>query len=335
MTPRRRPAQTLRVGLALAAALCVAQPLGAQQPAPAPAAAPVPAPGAAPVPAPGSAPVPATPPGDPVVARVDGEPILLSDLTAAARDLPEELRGAPPQMLYPLLLDQLVAGRAVTAAARRAGLDRDEAVRARIRRAEEQELQQAWLSAEIASRVTDAAVRARYDQQIANRPAEEEVHARHILVPTESEARAALAEIRGGADFNAVAQRRSTGPGSREGGDLGFFRRGDMVPEFAEAAFALQAGQVSENPVRSPFGWHVIKVEARRQSAAPAFDEVAQAIRQQLLEAEVQGAVERARTAARVERFNLDGSAPRPTDAAEPPAPAAPAARPGAPPIRR
>lgn len=322
MTPRRRPAQPLRVGFALAAALCAAQPLGAQQPAPSPA------------PAPGAQPAPGATPGDPVVARVDGEPILLSDLAAAARDLPEELRAAPPQMLYPLLLDQLIAGRAVTAAARRAGLDRDEAVRARIRRAEEQELQQAWLSAEIASRVTDAAVRARYDQQVANRPAEEEVHARHILVPTESEARAALAEVRGGADFTAVAQRRSTGPGSREGGDLGFFRRGDMVPEFAEAAFALQPGQISENPVRSPFGWHVIKVEARRQAAAPAFDDVAQAIRQQLLEAEVQAAVTRARDAARVERFNLDGSAPRPTDAAEPPAPAAPAARPGGP-IRR
>ncbi len=158
------------------------------------------------------------PPGDPVVARVDGEPILLSDLAAAARELPEEVRGAPPQMLYPLLLDQMIAGRAVTAAARRAGLDREEEVRARIRRAEEQELQQAWLSREIATRVTDEAVRARYDREVASRPPEEEVRARHILVPTESEARAALAEIRGGADFMAVAQRRSTGPGSREGG---------------------------------------------------------------------------------------------------------------------
>lgn len=134
------------------------------------------------------------------------------------------------------------------------------------------------------------------------------MHARHILVPTESEARAALAEVRGGADFNAVAQRRSN-RAQVHGGDLRF-RRGDMVPEFAEAAFALQPGQVSENPVRSPFGWHVIKVEARRQAAAPAFDDVAQAIRQQLLEAEVQAAVERARGAARVERFNL-GTDPR------------------------
>ena len=306
MTLRLRPAHPLRAGLALAVALLAAPGLMAQ-------------------------PAPATPPGDPVVARVDGEPILLSDLAAAARELPEELRGAPPQMLYPLLLDQMIAGRAVTAAARRARLDQDEEVRARIRRAEEQELQQAWLTREISARVNDAAIRARYDREIAARPPEEEVRARHILVPTESEARAALAEIRGGADFTAVAQRRSTGPGAREGGDLGFFRRGDMVPEFATAAFALQPGQVSEAPVQSPFGWHVIKVEERRTAAPPPFEEVAQAIRQQLMEAEVQGAVERARAEARVERFNLDGSAPRAIDAAEPPAPAAPAARPAAP----
>jgi len=308
MMPVLRPAVSLRAGLALMLALTAAPALMAQ-------------------------PTPATPPGDPVVARVDGEPILLSDLATAARDLPEEVRGAPPQMLYPLLLDQMIAGRAVTAAARRARLDQDAEVRARIRRAEEQELQQAWLTREIAARVNDAAIRARYDRDIAGRPAEEEVRARHILVPTESEARAALAEIRGGADFMAVAQRRSTGPGAREGGDLGFFRRGDMVPEFAEAAFLLQPGQVSETPVRSPFGWHVIKVEERRTAAPPPFDEVAQTIRQQLMEAEVQAAVERARGEARVERFNLDGSTPRPIDAAEPPAPAP--ARPGAPPVRR
>ena len=299
MPLRRRPALPLRAGLALALALAAAPVALAQ------------------------APTPAAPPADPVVARVDGEAILLSDVAAAARDLPEELRGAPPQMLYPLLLDQMIAGRAITAAARRAGLDREEEVRARIRRAEEQALQQAWLSREIAARVTDEAVRASYDREIANRPAEEEVRARHILVPTESEARAALAEIRGGADFMAVAQRRSTGPGAREGGDLGFFRRGDMVPEFADAAFALQAGQVSESPVRSPFGWHVIRVEERRQAAPPPFDEMAQTIRQQIFEAEVQAAVERARAAARVERFSLDGSVLRATDTAEPPAPPA------------
>jgi peptidyl-prolyl cis-trans isomerase C len=280
---------------------------------------------------PGLAPIqPATPPGDPVVARVDGEAITLSEVMAMARALPEELRGAPPQVVMPLILDQLISSRAIVGAARRAGLDRDPAIQARIRRAEEQELAQALIGREVASRVDEAAIRRRYDRDLGGRAAEEEVHARHILVATESEAREALREVRGGADFAAVATRRSTGPGAREGGDLGFFKRGDLVPEFAEAAFALQPGQVSENPVRTPFGWHVIRVEERRTAPPEPFEEARDRIRQQLFEEEVNATVERIRATARIERFNMDGSAERPTDRAEPPAPAAPPGRGGA-----
>jgi peptidyl-prolyl cis-trans isomerase C len=277
---------------------------------------------------------PVAPPGDPVLARVDGEPITLSDLNAAIQELPEQLRATPPQRLYPVMLDQLITQRAIVNAARRAGLDRDEQVRVRVRRAEDQELSQALLTREVAGRVTDAQVRQAYDQQIASRPPEEEVRARHILVATEAEARAALAEVRGGADFATVATARSTDPGSRNGGDLGFFRRGDMIPEFAEAAFALQPGQITENPVRTQFGWHVIKVEERRRAEPPPFDEVKEQIRQQLFEREVGAAVERIRTAARVERTTPEGGTPRPTDNAEPPPPPAPPAS-GRPPQRR
>jgi peptidyl-prolyl cis-trans isomerase C len=277
---------------------------------------------------------PTPPPGETVVARVDGEAITLAEVAEAARELPEELRGAPPQILFPVLLDQMITQRAVVVAARRAGLDRDPAVAARIRRAEEQELQQALIRREVAGGVGEEALRRRYDQAVGSRPAEDEIRARHILVPSEAEARAALAEARRpGADFAEIARRRSTGPGAREGGDLGFFRRGDMVPEFAAAAFALQAGQISEAPVQSPFGWHVIKVEERRAAPPPAFEEVRDQLRQQLLEEQVNAAVERIRSAARVERFNLDGTPlplPRPQgggggllDNAAPPPPAA------------
>ncbi|MES2710934.1 MAG: peptidyl-prolyl cis-trans isomerase [Pseudomonadota bacterium] len=301
--------------------LLVAAPALAQTPVtPAPATPVAPTPGA-PV-----APVPAAVP-DPVVARVDGEAVLLSEVTAMARTLPEELRNAPPQMVYPLIVDQIITTRTIVAAARRAGLDRDVEVRARIRRAEEQELAQALIAREIASRVDEAAVRARYDREIAARPAEEEVRARHILVPTEAEAREALREIQGGADFAAVASRRSSGPGAREGGDLGFFKRGDLVPAFAEAAFALQPGQVSAAPVQTNFGWHVIRVEERRRAPPPSFEEARDTIRQQMFEGEVNAFVERIRGAATVERFNLDGGPVRATDTAEPPPPAGPPAR--------
>lgn len=257
---------------------------------------------------------------NPVVARVDGTELRRSDIEQALSQLPAELRAAPQQMLYPLVLDQLIAQQALVNAARAQGLDKEAEVQAAIRRAEEEQLQQALLRRAIAPALTPEALRARYDREIAGKPGEEEVHARHILTASEAEARAALEEVRRpGADFAEVARRRSTGPGTQQGGDLGFFKKSDMVPEFAEAAFALQPGQISQAPVRSPFGWHVIKVEERRTAPVPSFEESVEELRKAAFEEAVNAAVERTVAAAKVERFNLDGS------------PQAPAAQNGAP----
>jgi len=198
-------------------------------------------------------------------------------------------------------------------------------VQARIRRAEEQELQQALLRREIAPKLTEEALRARYARDIAGKAGEEEIHARHILVASEEDAKKIEAEVRKpGADFAAIARTRSTGPGTEQGGDLGFFKKGDMVPEFAEAAFKLQPGQISA-PVRSPFGWHVIKVEERRAAEAPSFEDSLDTLRQAAFEEAVQDTVKRIQEASKVERYNEDGSvrqmAPAPSllDGATPP----------------
>ncbi|MBL6454983.1 peptidylprolyl isomerase [Belnapia sp. T6] len=274
---------------------------------------------------------------DPVLARVNGEPVRLSDVMATAQDvLPAQMRGMPGPMLMQMLppelakqlVDRTITERALTAAARAAGLDRDEEVRRRMQRAEDQELQQAYLSREVNAIVTDAALRARYDQDAGRRQGEEEVHARHILVQTEAEAKAVLAELAGGADFADLAKRRSRDPGAHDGGDLGFFKRADMVPEFAEAAFALQPGQVSPAPVRSPFGWHVIKLEERRAAPVKSFEESRSELRQKMLEEQVPAVVERARASVKVER--LDQPAPSLLDTAAPPAATPPAAAPPA-----
>jgi peptidyl-prolyl cis-trans isomerase C len=285
----------------------------------------------APTPAP--VPAPAAAAEDPLVARVEGQEVRMSDVMATASEvLPPEMRNLPPavlqQRLPPEVIRQLtertITERALVAAARAAGLDKDEEVRRRIRRAEEQELQQALLSREV-GRVDEAAVRARYQQEMARRTGEEEVHARHILLPTEAAAREALAELRGGADFAEVAKRRSTDPGSSDGGDLGFFKKGDMVPEFGNAAFAMQPGQVSQEPVRSQFGWHIIKVEERRQAPVPSFEESRQQIQRQMIQEGVDSTVRRIRAAAKVERLDTP-PAPTPGGAllenATPPAPA-------------
>jgi len=268
----------------------------------------------------------APPPADPVVAKVDGQPIHLSDVKDAAQGLPENLRGMPPQTLYPMLLDQLIDARALVAEAHKSGLDKDPAVQRQIAAAEDRALQTAVLNKAVGPSVTEEAVHARYDKDVAGKPGEEEVHARHILVDSEAEAKKIIGELKGGADFAALAKQYSKDPGgAQQGGDLGFFKKDEMVPEFANTAFALQPGQVSPEPVHTQFGWHVIQVIERRKAQPPSFDQAHDELRQKMIQEGVRTVVAKARAAASVERFNLDGSPLRATDTAvPPPAPAKP-----------
>ena len=266
----------------------------------------------------------APPPADPIVAKVDGQPIHLSDLKDAAQGLPENVRGMPAQTLFPMLLDQLIDGRALVAEARKSGLDKDPTVQRQVTAAEDRALQTAVLNKEVGPSVTEDAVHARYDQEFAGKPGEEEVHAKHILVDSEAEAKKIIGQLKAGGDFAALAKQYSKDPaGAQQGGDLGFFKKDEMVPEFAAAAFALQPGQVSPEPVHSQFGWHVILLVERRRSEPPNFAEARDELRQKMIQEGVQKAVAKARAATSVEKFNLDGSQVRATDTAEPP-PAAP-----------
>jgi peptidyl-prolyl cis-trans isomerase C len=264
---------------------------------------------------------PAQAPEDPVVAKVDGNPIRLSDLKDAAQSLPENMRGGmPPQSLYPMLLDQVIDGRALVSEAHKSGLDKDPSVQRLIAAAEDRALQTAVLSQAVAPAITDDALHARYDKEIAGKPGEEEVHARHILVGSEAEAKKIIADLKGGADFAALAKQYSKDPsGTQQGGDLGFFKKDEMVPEFATAAFALQPGQVTPTPVHSQFGWHVILVVERRRAEPPNFDQARDELRQRTIQEGVQKVVAKARQSVAVEKFNLDGSPARATDQAEPP----------------
>ena len=149
---------------------------------------------------------------------------------------------------------------------------------------------------------------------------EEEVHAKHILVDNEADAKKVIAELNGGADFAALSKQYSKDPSAAEqGGDLGFFKKDEMVPEFATAAFALQPGQITQTPVHSQFGWHVILLVERRPAAPPTFDKAREELRQKMIQEGVQKAVAKARSTVAVEKFNMDGSPVRATDQAEPP----------------
>jgi peptidyl-prolyl cis-trans isomerase C len=217
-------------------------------------------------------------PADPnaVVARVNGHEIPYS----AVEDRFTEMKAAQPQLgAMPLsmdaLLDRLIAG--------------------------------AYMQKVVDETVTDEAIKAEYEKRKAEFVPAKEVHARHILVKTEDEAKDIIKELDGGADFVELAKTKSTGPSGPQGGDLGFFTKERMVPPFAEAAFAMEPGSVSKEPVKTDFGWHVIKVEEVRDTTFPALSEVEDDIKSELANKSVGDRIESLKEKAEIALFTPDG----------------------------
>ena len=269
-------------------------------------------------------------PKDPVVAIVNGQQIRLSELEVAQQALPPQYRNMPLQSVYPALLDRIIDSKLVVADGRKNKIPDDPAFKKRMAFIEDQILQDFWLQKEIAKRVTPEKMKERYQERLKSTPAEEEVRARHILVATEDEAKALIADIKKGAAFDQLAKEKSTDKASgAEGGDLGWFKKSDMVKEFADAAFALKKGELTATPVKTQFGYHVIKLEDRRQAPPPTFEELQDQIREELARETVTQILDQLRAGAKIEKFNMDGSKAEP-QAAKPAVPGAPA--PAAPP---
>ncbi len=264
---------------------------------------------AAPAAAPAGSPAPATPaPTDPVIATVNGAPIHLSELSDMTRNLPQQLQGMSPDQLYPILLDQLVDQKAMAIAATKDGFLKDPAVQKRIEIGTEQVLQAALITKTVGPEISEAAIKAAYQKDYANQPGVEEIHARHILVSTQAQAQAIIKQLGQGADFAKLAQKYSTDPGGVNGGDLGWFKKTDMVPEFANAAFAMKDGQISQTPVHSQFGWHVIQVLGHRVDPAPTLAEVHDKIRNQLIQDGIHNLLTSVRSQVTIKEYAPDGS---------------------------
>jgi peptidyl-prolyl cis-trans isomerase C len=200
---------------------------------------------------------------------------------ALARSLPPQYQTQLMQ-IYPLLVQRLVDYKLAGKAGRAAGLAGDHRVKAFVARAEEQAIREVYLEREIDARITDAMVQEAYEAHLAANPPAEEHHARHVLLETEDAAREVIALLDGGADFAELAKQRSTGPSGPSGGDLGYFTADQMVPEFSQAAAALEPGQHSAAPTQTQFGWHVIKVEDRRSGAPAPLEEIETQLREVL-----------------------------------------------------
>lgn len=221
-------------------------------------------------------------PIDQVLATVNGQDITQRDLNFAAEDLAADLAQIPTDQRRSFILSVLIDLRLMAKAARDLDLDKSATFAARQLYLESRSLRRAYLAEVVTKTITDEKVRAAYDASAAEFKPQQQVHARHILVATLDDAQAVLDELATGKPFEDVAREKSTGPSGPTGGDLGFFGRGQMVPPFEEAAFSTEAGAVSE-PVQTQFGWHVIKVEEKRATSVPSFEESAPQLRQRLL----------------------------------------------------
>jgi peptidyl-prolyl cis-trans isomerase C len=250
---------------------------------------------------------------DPVAATVNGQPIAASDVQLFYESLPPQYRQIPIEQIRDQLVERLIEQRLVADAARAAGMMKRPDVRKRIDMATQGMLNEIFFAERINAEVTDARVREEYQKSIAFEPKREEVRARHILVKTREAAVAIITEIRGGADFAEVARQKSTGPSSRNGGDLGFFAQEQMVPAFSKVAFALKPGEVTDEPVQTQFGWHIIKVEERRISSSGGnFEEASEKIRQEMSEKVFRETIAELRTKAKIEITGGGGSKIRP-----------------------
>ena len=235
---------------------------------------------------------------DPVAATVNGKNILGSDVKAMFDGLPEQYRQYPLEVLYKQLLQQLIDRKLVADAARKEGLLNDPDIQRRIASVTESTIQQIYTERLIKDKIDDRALRAAYAKRRSGAGREEEVHARHILVKTEAEALVIIKHLQGGADFAKTAAEKSIGPSRQQGGDLGFFAFGQMVPPFSQVAFKLKPGEFSVRPVKTQFGWHIIKVEARRRAGMASFEDSAEEIRNELVEQLIQVTMARLRAKA-------------------------------------
>ena len=242
-----------------------------------------------------------------VVARVNGVDVTRQQVIDSAADLPPEDQ-AQIEMLFPQLVERYIAITLLSQKGRAEGVDKDPKVQKRVADFENEVIGKTYFSQLLEKRMTPEAIKARYEQWVKENPAPEEVRAAHILVTTEEEAKAIIEQLKGGGDFAAIAKEKSTDKGSgAEGGELGWFTKKTMVKEFADAAFAMKADETSAAPVKSQFGFHIIKVEERRMQPVPTLEEKRGEIESDLAVEFQRVIIDDLRKEAKVEKFGPDG----------------------------
>src|ERR1700739_1518149 len=237
------------------------------------------------------------------LAKVNGAEIRQSDVALAEEELGPSLAQMDPSTKKENVLAFLIDMKVVAKAAEDKKIEDRPEFKARLAFARNRLLMDSLLASEGKAATTDDAMKKVYDDASKQISGEQEVHARHILVETEDEAKAVKAELDKGADFAELAKKKSKDPGAPDGAALGFFTRDQMVPEFPAVAFALEPGKISD-PVKTQFGWHIIKVEEKRNRKPPEFDQVKGQIETYVTRKAQAEYVGKLREAAKIERMD-------------------------------
>ncbi|WP_159953282.1 peptidylprolyl isomerase [Rhizobium sp. 18065] len=238
---------------------------------------------------------------DAVVAKVGTLEITQSELDLAIANLDPQLSQLPDEQKKVAALSGAIDVKLLAGNAEAAGLKNDPEYVRRMQFIADRELHNIYFKKNVVDAVTEDEVKARYEKEIAALPKQDEIRARHILVKTEEEAKAIIADLDAGKDFIELAKEKSTDPNKSEGGDLGYFVKGRMVPEFEEAAFGMEKGSYSKTPVKTQFGFHVIKLEDKREAAPPKYEEVAQQVRQLVMRDKYLEVIEKAKADQKIE----------------------------------
>lgn len=243
-----------------------------------------------------------------VLAKVGEDVITVADALELVQMMPPQMRQIPQEQLLPMALEQVINNKIISKQADSAGLGNDAEVKKQVAMAKEQIVRSVFVEREVAKKVSDEQVRGEYEQYVKNFPEVEEVRASHILVDEEAKAKDIIKKLNSGGDFAELAKENSTDGTAQSGGDLGYFSKDDVVPDFAAAAFSTEPGSYSKAPVKTEFGYHVIKVAEKRVRPPADYEQVKPYIEQELRRTALEGLVQDWKSNVKIERYDENGN---------------------------
>ena len=257
-------------------------------------------------------------PGNPVVATVDGKNITRMEVFNFIQTLPPNARQTPVNKLFPAALEEVVNAYIIEEKTKNVNLDSDAEVKRELAEAKKNIVRNVYVQKQVEQKITDARLKEAYEQYKANFPAVEEVKARHILVKDKDTAKDLLKQLDDGADFAKLAGENSIDGTKETGGDLGYFTKSDVVPEFGDVAFSLSPGERVKTPLKTDFGYHIIEIQDKRQRPPASYEEAKPYLEAQLRQLALTEIIRDWRKGSNIERFDINGEAIKPAaDATE------------------